>query len=115
MELEFHGATDGTTGSCHLVRAGGMRILLECGQFQGRRSETHRRNARFRFEARSIDAVVLSHAHVDHSGRLPMLVRDGFDPTKISDPLFFDDATAGAYVPLDAELYRRIQAGAVRI
>ncbi|MBL8801298.1 MAG: MBL fold metallo-hydrolase [Planctomycetes bacterium] len=79
MELAFHGATGGTTGSCHLLRAGGRTILLECGLFQGRRASTYGRNLRFGFEPREIDAVILSHAHIDHSGRLPLLVQRGFD------------------------------------
>lgn len=78
MELEFHGASGETTGSCHLLRAGGKTILLECGLFQGRRAKTYARNLKLGFDARAIDAVVLSHAHIDHSGRLPLLVQRGF-------------------------------------
>jgi metallo-beta-lactamase family protein len=78
MELAFHGATGGTTGSCHLLRAGGKTLLLECGLFQGRRALTYARNLRFDFRPREIDAVLLSHAHIDHSGRLPLLVQRGF-------------------------------------
>jgi metallo-beta-lactamase family protein len=62
----------------HLLEAAGARILLDAGLFQGRRAETHRLNAQLPFDARRIDAVVLSHAHIDHSGRLPLLVREGF-------------------------------------
>src|SRR5215212_11960446 len=62
----------------HLLEAAGARILLDGGLFQGRRSETHALNARLPFDARRIDGVVLSHAHIDHSGRLPLLVKDGF-------------------------------------
>ena len=78
MELRFFGATAGTTGSCHLLRAGGHTVLLDCGLFQGRREESRARNERFGFEPARVDAVVQSHAHVDHSGKLPMLVRHGF-------------------------------------
>lgn len=100
MELEFHGATDGTTGSCHLLRAAGKTVLLECGMFQGRRDESRRRNAEFRFDPRQIDAVVLSHAHIDHSGKLPMLVRRGFDgaihatdaTSALCEPMLLDSA-----------------------
>lgn len=88
MELAFHGATDGTTGSCHLLRIGGRTILLECGLFQGRRALTYKRNLRFDFDPREIDAVVLSHAHIDHSGRLPLLVQRGF-----AGPIYATDAT----------------------
>lgn len=78
MELKFFGATGETTGSCHMIRAGGHTVLLDCGLYQGRRDESYRRNARFAFSPSSIDAVVQSHAHIDHSGKLPMLVRHGF-------------------------------------
>ncbi len=78
MILRFFGATGGTTGTCHMIRSGGRTVLFDCGLFQGRREESHRRNARFPFQAGSIDAVVQSHAHIDHSGKLPMLVRHGY-------------------------------------
>ncbi|MCE9595959.1 MAG: MBL fold metallo-hydrolase [Planctomycetes bacterium] len=78
MDLLFHGATGDTTGSCHLLRANGCEVLFDCGLYQGRRSETYARNAHFGFAAARIDAVVQSHAHVDHCGKLPMLVRGGF-------------------------------------
>jgi len=79
MKLEFWGAARTVTGSMHLVETNGHRILLDCGMFQGRRQEARERNERLPFEASSIDAVVLSHAHIDHSGNLPTLVKNGFD------------------------------------
>jgi metallo-beta-lactamase family protein len=63
----------------HLVEANGHRVLLDCGMTQGRREEARRLNSEFPFDVKSIDAVVLSHAHLDHSGKLPMLVKNGFD------------------------------------
>ena len=76
--LTFHGATLEVTGSCYLLDTGASRVLLECGMFQGN-DETERQNERpFPFDPATIHAVVLSHAHLDHSGRLPKLVRDGF-------------------------------------
>ncbi len=77
-KLTFWGAAGGVTGSMHLLEAAGARVLLDAGLFQGRRAETRRKNADLPFDARRIDAVVLSHAHIDHSGRLPLLVRHGF-------------------------------------
>jgi metallo-beta-lactamase family protein len=78
MELCFFGATGTTTGSCHRITNGRHSVLLDCGFYQGRREETYRRNSTFAFDPKSITAVVQSHAHVDHSGKLPMLVRHGF-------------------------------------
>lgn len=78
MELSFFGATGETTGSCHLLKAPQGSILLDCGLFQGRRAEAWRRNSQFGFDPRGIAAVVQSHAHIDHSGRLPMLPAAGF-------------------------------------
>ena len=78
MKLEFWGAAKTVTGSMHLVETDGHRILLDCGMFQGRRQEARERNERLPFDASSIDAVVLSHAHIDHSGNLPTLVKNGF-------------------------------------
>jgi metallo-beta-lactamase family protein len=78
IRLSFYGAAGQVTGSMHLLEAAGGRFLLDAGLFQGRRSETHERNHRLPFDPRRLDGVVLSHAHIDHSGRLPLLVRDGF-------------------------------------
>jgi metallo-beta-lactamase family protein len=76
--LTFWGAAGQVTGSMHLLEAAGARVLLDSGLFQGRRAEAHALNAKLPFDARRIDSVVLSHAHIDHSGRLPLLVREGF-------------------------------------
>ncbi len=78
MELEFFGAAGEVTGSCHIVRVGGQQILLDCGMIQGGRRSEERNAEPFPFDAGKIDAVVLSHAHLDHSGRLPLLVKRGF-------------------------------------
>jgi metallo-beta-lactamase family protein len=78
MHLEFHGAARGVTGSRHLLSVDGKTILLDCGLFQGRRSEAEAHNRDFGFSPKSVDAVVVSHAHIDHSGALPSLVRRGF-------------------------------------
>jgi len=77
-KLTFWGAAGEVTGSMHLLEAAGARILLDAGLFQGRRSEAAAKNAELPFDARRIDMVLLSHAHIDHSGRLPLLVRHGF-------------------------------------
>lgn len=77
--VTFWGAARTVTGSMHLVQAGGLQVLLDCGFFQGKRSEARRRNSEFPFPPSAIDAVVLSHAHIDHCGNLPNLVRQGFD------------------------------------
>ena len=81
MELRFYGATGTTTGSCHMIRAGGYSVLLDCGMYQGRREESYKRNSRCAFDPSQVHAVVQSHAHIDHSGKLPMLVRHGFSGT----------------------------------
>jgi len=76
--VTFWGATRTVTGSMHQVSAGGKTVLLDCGMFQGKRSESFLRNRDFPFRAKDIDAVILSHAHIDHCGNLPNLVRRGF-------------------------------------
>ena len=81
MELEFFGAAGEVTGSCHILRVGDQQVLLDCGMIQGSRQDVARNHEEFPFDARSIDAVLLSHAHLDHSGRLPLLVRRGFSET----------------------------------
>ncbi len=78
MKLTFWGAARTVTGSMHEIQADGRRYLLDCGLYQGRRKESFERNSRFPFPVESIGAVVLSHAHIDHSGNLPTLVKNGY-------------------------------------
>jgi metallo-beta-lactamase family protein len=78
MRVTPCGAVRTVTGSMHLVEVGGVRALLDCGMFQGRRAESYEVNSHFPFPPSTIDAVVLSHAHLDHCGNLPTLVRQGF-------------------------------------
>jgi metallo-beta-lactamase family protein len=78
MKLEFFGAAGEVTGSCHILKVNGRRVLLDCGLIQGSRADEARNADPFPFDARKIDAVVLSHAHLDHCGRLPLLVKRGF-------------------------------------
>jgi metallo-beta-lactamase family protein len=78
VEIEFVGAAREVTGSCHILRVAGKTILLDCGIFQGKRSESQAKNLRLPVDVEEIDAIVLSHAHIDHAGRLPYLVRHGY-------------------------------------
>lgn len=78
MHLQFYGAAGEVTGSCHIVEVAGRRLLLDCGMIQGGDHPAARNREPFPFEATSIDAVVLSHAHIDHCGRLPLLLRRGY-------------------------------------
>ena len=78
MKITFHGAAQTVTGSRHLITLNGRKLLLDCGLYQGRRADTYSRNLNFPFDPAEIDAVVLSHAHIDHCGNLPNLVRHGF-------------------------------------
>ncbi|MCC5793407.1 MAG: MBL fold metallo-hydrolase [Chromatiales bacterium] len=88
MELEFFGAAGEVTGSCHVLRIGDRRILLECGMLQGGRQQAARNREPFPLDPESLDAVIISHAHIDHCGRLPLLVRRGY-----SGPVFAQQAT----------------------
>ena len=78
LELEFFGAAGEVTGSCHILRVGRRQVLLDCGMIQGGRDADARNAKPFPFDAGEIDSVVLSHAHLDHAGRLPLLVKRGF-------------------------------------
>ncbi len=78
MEISFYGAARGVTGSRHLLIVNGKKILLDCGLFQGKREYSNELNRHFAFDPQEIDAVILSHAHIDHSGNIPTLVKSGF-------------------------------------
>ncbi len=78
MKLSFHGADRGVTGSCHLIECAGRRILIDCGMYQGGREMEQENAASFGFEPADIDYVLLTHAHLDHCGRLPLLAERGF-------------------------------------
>src|SRR5512145_1376914 len=89
MKIVFHGAAQTVTGSQHLLEINGSRLLLECGLYQGKRDESFRRNRNFTYDPRKLDAVILSHAHIDHSGNLPNLVRRGYE-----GPIYATPATS---------------------
>jgi metallo-beta-lactamase family protein len=89
MKLTFWGATRTTTGSRYVLEFAGKRVLIECGMYQGHRAESIERNSRLPFDCSQIDALLLSHAHIDHSGVIPVLCREGF-----RGKIFCTDATA---------------------
>ncbi|MFH1335679.1 MAG: MBL fold metallo-hydrolase [Candidatus Zixiibacteriota bacterium] len=78
MKIKFLGATRSVTGSMHIFESNGHTILMDCGLFQGRREESNRKNKDFPIDPKAIERVVLSHAHIDHSGNLPNLVKQGY-------------------------------------
>ena len=87
MKIRFYGAARTVTGSQHLLEVNGNKLLLECGIFQGKRRDFYERNRSFPFDPRSLDAVILSHAHIDHSGNLPNLVKQGYNgPIYVTPP-----------------------------
>jgi len=90
LELRFFGAVRTTTGSMHLLTVNGARVLLDCGLFQGKRKEAFERNRSLPFDAARLDAVVLSHAHIDHSGNLPTLRRRGYRGPVFATPATVD-------------------------
>jgi metallo-beta-lactamase family protein len=78
MKIQFHGGAQTVTGSQHLVTVNGSRILLECGLYQGHRAEAYQRNLNFEYDPAEVDVMLLSHAHIDHSGNIPNLYKNGF-------------------------------------
>ena len=78
MKFICYGAAETVTGSMHLLEANGTRILFDCGLYQGKRQESFERNRHIPFDAASIDVLILSHAHLDHVGNIPSLVKSGF-------------------------------------
>jgi metallo-beta-lactamase family protein len=88
MQIEFLGATHEVTGSCYLLHVGDINLLVECGLIQGSSQHESHNHDPFPFDVKDIDAVVLTHAHLDHSGRLPLLIKRGF-----SGPVYTHKAT----------------------
>jgi metallo-beta-lactamase family protein len=99
MQITFAGAAREVTGSCHLIHVEGKTIALDCGMFQGHRTEADRKNRELPIAVDGLSAVVLSHAHIDHAGRIPFLVRNGFD-----GPIYCTPATRdlSAYMLMDS-------------
>jgi metallo-beta-lactamase family protein len=121
-KLTFYGATEGVTGSSYILQTGGRTILLDCGLFQGSREEEKANKMRFEFKVDKIDAVVLSHAHLDHSGRLPKLIAEGYmGPLYMTNPtadlldILLKDAAFLQQRDMEWENKRRRRAGKVEI
>lgn len=93
MQINFHGAAHTVTGSQHLLEINGHRLLLDCGLYQGRRAESYIRNLNFAYDPRNVDAVILSHAHIDHCGNLPNLAKHGYEGPIYAVPATVDLAT----------------------
>lgn len=89
MKIQFCGASSGVTGSCHLISTDNFKILLDCGQFQGNKALEAMNHEEFPFNPAEVDCMILSHAHIDHCGRIPLLVKRGFKGN-----IYCTDATA---------------------
>src|SRR5580698_7580009 len=98
MKLTFWGAAQVVTGSMHQLVVDDKCYLLDCGMYQGRRKEAEERNKQFPFPCPDVSAVMLSHAHIDHSGNLPLLVKNGFH-----GPIFASAGTADLCRPMLAD------------
>lgn len=97
-EIHFYGAAREVTGSCHILRINGRTVLLDCGLFQGHRADVQKKNVTLPVDIANIDAVVLSHAHIDHAGRLPLLASRGYAKT-----IFATEATRDLCEPMLAD------------
>ena len=105
MKINFLGADQNVTGSKHLIQTQGYNLLLDCGLYQGKRDEENKQNSTLPFLASSINAVILSHAHLDHCGTLPILVKNGFEGKIYCTPA---TAEIAKYILLDsAEIQRQ--------
>ncbi len=106
MKLHFYGAAKEVTGSRHIVEVAGKKILMDCGLYQGRRKDEVDRNKNFGFDPKEIDIVIISHAHIDHSGNLPNLVKQGFN-----GPIYCTKPTAEllAYMLLDSAHIQEVE------
>src|SRR3954447_17686825 len=89
MRIQFCGADRTVTGSCHLLEIGGARVLLDCGMYQGQRDLARELNAKLPEDPTRLDAVILSHGHLDHCGKLPVLIKTGY-----AGPIYCTPATA---------------------
>ena len=90
MKISFHGADKNVTGSCHLLECAGKRVLIDCGLYQGGKEITEENAKPFGFDPSSIDYLLLTHAHLDHCGRIPLLVKQGFSGEIISTSASFE-------------------------
>ena len=110
MKITFCGAAETVTGSCHLIETDGLRILLDCGLFQGQREIRERNRAGFPFDPKTIDYVLLSHAHLDHVGLMPLLVKNGFHGEIVTTPPSAEIAkvilTDSAHIQVEDAAYR---------
>src|SRR5262245_18852202 len=93
MKIYFHGATGDVTGSAYHVATKHANVLIDCGLFQGRREERAKNRRQARLEGGKLDAVILTHGHLDHVGRLPLLTRKGYDGPIYATPATIDLAT----------------------
>jgi metallo-beta-lactamase family protein len=122
VEIHFFGAAGEVTGSCHPVQVGDKLLLLDCGQVQGGKEELERNEAAFPFEAADVDALILSHAHIDHCGRLPLLCKRGFRGLIYTHPatadltkIMLDDALRLAQADCEAQNRRHERTGEPRV
>jgi metallo-beta-lactamase family protein len=92
MRISFHGGVDGVTGSCHLLEIGDLRILIDCGMFQGGHEADEKNYDDFGFDPASVDYLLLTHGHLDHCGRIPLLVKRGFRGRIITTSATYDVA-----------------------
>ncbi len=93
MRISFHGAAKTVTGSCYLIETVYCKFLIDCGLFQGRKSEREQNELDFKFLVSEVDFVILTHAHIDHSGRLPLLYKRGY-----KNPIYSTKASVSSFM-----------------